>query len=115
MRLALLISFELHERQHVRDARDYLIFRDPILLEPERDIVFHIEVRKQRIALKHHVDGPPMRRHRSEISPIEKNATLIGSLESGQHAKERGLAAARGPEQGKELAFKDIQRQTVDG
>src|SRR5690606_33106485 len=35
-------------------------------------------------------------------------------LEAGQHAQQRGLAAAGRAEQRKELAFVDVQRQVVD-
>ena len=31
----------------------------------------------------------------------------VGDLEPGQHAQQRGLAAARGPEQGEELSLLD--------
>ena len=56
------------------------------LFEAEGDIGLDIEVRKQRVALKHHVDGAPIGRHRRKIDPIEQNAA--------------GASAARSPRSG---------------
>ena len=94
MRLARLEPFEPRERQHLGDARVHLGLRQAVLLEPERDIAHDREVRKQRIALEHHVDRPAMRRHAGDVFPIEQDATGIRRLEAREHAQQRGLAAA---------------------
>ncbi|MGY4434101.1 hypothetical protein ACVWWO_006578 [Bradyrhizobium sp. F1.13.1] len=40
---------------------------------------------------------------------------MIRRFETGEHAQKRGLAAAAGPEQCKELAGFDVERHAVDG
>ena len=52
---------------------------------------------------------PSMRWPSMTISPSRR------ILEAGEHAQQRGLAAARGPEQGEELAFGDVEVGVVDG
>jgi hypothetical protein len=55
-----------------------------------------------------------VRRHRREISAVQKDTTGGRPLESGDQAQQRGLAATRGAEQRKELAFVNIEGQTID-
>ena len=89
--------------------------RHAVLLEAEGDVALDRQVRKQRIALEHHVDRPPVRRHAGDILPVEQDAALARLLEAREHPQQRGLAAARGPEQREEFAFEDVQRQPLDG
>ena len=71
-------------------------------------------MRKQRVALEHHVDGALMRRDLRDILAVEQNAAGVGRLEAGQHSQQRGLAAAARTEQREELAGVDVERQRVD-
>ena len=71
-------------------------------------------MRKQRVALEHHVDRPAVRRHGGDVLAVEQDAPLVRPLEAGKHAKQRGLAAAGRPEQREELAFVDVEREPVD-
>ncbi len=60
--------------------------------------------------------GRSMRQHRRDIAAAEQDTALgIGRLEAGQHAQQRGLAAAAGTQQRKELAGLDVERKAVDG
>ena len=61
-------------------------------------------MREQRIALEHHIDRTPMRRHRREIDAVEQDAAGARPLEAGDQSQQRGLAAAGGSEQRKKLA-----------
>ena len=54
-----------------------------------------------------------MRRHLRDVLAVEQDAALVRRLETGEHAQQRGLAAAAWAEQRKELACADIQRQPV--
>ena len=67
VRLACGEAFEPDQRQHLGDARRDLRLGQSILLEPERDIARDGQMRKQRVALEHHVDRPPIGRHRRDI------------------------------------------------
>src|SRR3546814_16235525 len=46
---------------------------------------------------------------------LQQDGALAGRLEAGQHAQQRGLAAARGAEQREELALEDVEGDVVDG
>ena len=73
-------------------------------LQPERDIVPHGEMRKQRVVLEHHVDRTLMRQDRRNVAPAEQDAAFVRRLEAGEHAQQRGLAAAARAQKRKELA-----------
>ncbi len=84
-------------------------------LEAEGDVVAHGEMRKQRVVLEHHVDGPLMRQHRRDVAAVEQDAALVRRLETGEHAQQRGLAAAARAQQREELAGPDVEREPVHG
>ncbi|MCY1229206.1 hypothetical protein D9M72_415630 [compost metagenome] len=115
VRLALGKLFELHQLQHLRDARSDIRFRHAVLLEAEGDVVLDRHVRKERVGLEHHVDRPPVGRDAGEALPVENDLTRRRLLEAGKHAQERRLPAARRAEERKELACVDIKRKVVDG
>ncbi len=114
VRLAPAEIFKLHQSQHVGDPFGDFPLRQTFLLEAEGDIGFDIKVRKQRIALKHHVDGTPMRRHRRKVDPVEQDTAAIRPLEARDQAQQRGLAAAGRTEQREELALIDVERKLID-
>src|SRR5215472_8581224 len=95
VRLALAQAFEPHQCQHLLDPRRDFRLGTPLLLEPEFHIALDREVRKQRVALEHHVDRPPIRRYLRNIFTIEQNASFVGRVQTGEEAQQRGLAAAR--------------------
>jgi hypothetical protein len=76
-------------------------------------------VRPERVALEDHAHLPLVRRH--ERAPVgvdddaiaHADASARGALETGQAPQRRRLAAARGAEQGDELAGSDRQIQSV--
>ena len=47
--------------------------------------------------------------------PSMKMRPCARRLEAGQHAQQRGLAAARAAEQREELALEDVEADIVDG
>ena len=55
-----------------------------------------------------------MRQHAGDVLAVEQDAARVRRLEAGQHAQQRGLAAAARPEQSEELAGLDLERQMVD-
>ena len=72
-------------------------------------------MREERVGLEHHVDRPLVRRHAGERLAVEPDRALGRLLEAGEHAQQRGLAAAGGAEQRVELALVDVERLVVDG
>ncbi len=115
VRFAAAEIFELHQRQHVGDAFADLRLGQAFLLESEGDIGLDVQMRKQRVALKHHIDRPPIRRHLREIDAVEQDAAGIRLFEAGDQPQQRGLAAAGRSEQRKELALVDVERKLIDG
>ncbi len=102
------------QAQHVGDAAGDLVPRQAFLLETERHVGLHRQMREQRIALKHHVDRTPVRRHPREIDAVEQDATGIRPLEPGDQTQQRGLAAARGAEQREEFAVVNVEGELVE-
>jgi hypothetical protein len=80
-------------------------------LERIADILGDAHMRPDGIALEDHADGAVIRRSvdtRARIEdavPTDGDAPLIGALEPRDASQGRGLAAARGAEQGEELAL----------
>ncbi len=114
MRFAVGEPFEADELQHFADLLGDLRFRHPVLLEAERDVVEYAEMRKQRIALEHHIDRPPVGRDADDVLAGEQNAASVGRLETREHAQQRRLAATGRSEQGKKLAFVDVETEIRD-
>ena len=72
-------------------------------------------MREQRVGLEHQVERPPVRRDGRDVGAVEQDAARVRRLEAGEHAEQRGLAAAGGPEQREELVLADVERDAVDG
>ncbi len=105
---------ELHQRQHLGDARLDRIAGKTFLLQPELDVARNRHVGKQRVALEHHVDRPPVRRRRRQVRAVEQHAAFARCFEPGDHAQQRALAAARRAEEREEFAREDIKRERID-
>jgi len=110
----LAIALQAHQRQHLRDPLGELSFACLLLAQTEGDVSLHAEVGKQRIALEHHVDRPAVRRHGDDVLAVEQDAAFARRLETGEHAQERGFAAAGGAEQREEFALLDVEREGFD-
>ena len=54
-------------------------------------------------------------RYAAHIAAFDQDRAFVGFVEPGDHAKQRGLAAARGPEQSEELARLDAHADVVHG
>jgi hypothetical protein len=72
-------------------------------------------VGEQRVLLEDHVDVAPVGRDPDHVAAVEQDLAAGRLLEAGDHPQGGGLAAARGPEQGEELALGDAQVDAVDG
>jgi hypothetical protein len=83
MRLPAREFFQPHHREHIADALFAFGARQLFLLETEGNVVRDREMRKQRVALEHHIDRTPMRRQRADILIVEHDAAKIRRLETG--------------------------------
>ena len=66
-------------------------------------------MRPERIGLEHHADVALPRRHLKHVLPADDHAPVLRVVEAGDKAQQRGLAAARRTEKGKELARLDFK------
>ena len=108
---------EAHEFEGAEDSIADRRFRDAVLFEPERNVLRHTEVGKERVVLEHHPDRTLVGPGSVHDPALHANgaAVKIGIIESGKEAQRRGLAASRGPEQRKEFTLGDVERHLVDG
>ena len=88
--------------------------RQALHLQPVGDVGAHAHMREQRVGLEHQVDRPLVRRQRRDVAAVEQDAPVARRLEAGEHAQQRGLAAAGRAEQREELVLADVERDAVD-
>ena len=100
---------ERDERQELRHTG-----RDPFLLgtaDPQAvaHVAGDVQVREQRQALEHHADVAGVRRPVGDVVVVEEDAALCRTLESGDHAQQRGLAAPRRSEERDQLPGRELE------
>ena len=97
---------QAHQIQHLGLPRGTLGARQAV--DAEADVLAHIEMRKQRVILKHHADTPLLGRHRApdlaDHVVAEPDRARAHRLQPGHRAQQRGLAAARRADQHADLA-----------
>ena len=81
--------------------------------QAEGDIVGDAHIGKQRIVLEHHADAPLFDRHPLDALAADGDAAGVRKVETGDLAQQRGLAAARWPEQRIEAAIGEIDGDVV--
>ncbi len=69
--LAFLEALELDQRNHLRHAGVDLGTRHAGALQSKRDVVAHREMRKQRVALEHHVDRTLVRQDLRDVPAVQ--------------------------------------------
>lgn len=100
-------ALQLDQRQHLVDPVGDLGLRQALAAQAEGDVLGHAEMRKEGVGLEHHVDRPPVGRVGGDVTVAQQDAPCVRRLEARQHAHQRGLAAAGGPQQGEELTLVD--------
>src|SRR5207248_335611 len=113
-RPAWLVARETDERERLADPSLDLLARAVPLAEPEGDVVEHVEVREERVALEDGVDRAAVRRRVDDLAPLDADRAGVRALEAGDHPQRRRLAAAARPEQREELAAAQRERHAVD-
>src|SRR5690606_10017732 len=83
--------------------------RQRLVPQPVADVLFHVQVRKDCVALEYHVRRPPVRGHAGHRLAVDQERAGRGLLDPREDAQERGLAAARRPEQREDLAPRDVE------
>ena len=70
-------------------------------------------MREQRVVLEHDADIALVRRHEGHIAVAEMDRARRGLDEAAEDAEQRGLAGTGRPEQGDELARRDIEGDVI--
>ena len=96
-----------HELQHLVDARIDLGLGLAQHFEAEADILANRHMREERVVLEDGVDRALEGRQRRDVLAIEADLAFGREVEAGDQAEQRGLAAARRPEQREELVLAD--------
>ena len=101
---ALAEALQSHEVHRLVHAPAPVGLADPLVAQPERDVVRDRLVREERVALEDRVDAPLVRRRARHVDAVEQDRAGVGPLEPGDQAQRRRLAAARRAEHREELA-----------
>jgi hypothetical protein len=75
----------------------------------------HRHVRVERVVLEHHGDVAVLGRHVVDHAVADGDLAAGDLLEPGDHAQQRGLAAARRADQHDELAVLDVEADVFHG
>ena len=105
---AVLIVLNADGLEHLIDPPLRIGWRHVAELQAVLDILAHGQMREDRIVLEDHADIALVRRNAVDDLIIETDVAGFDAVETGDHAQQGGLAAARGPQQGKKLAVLDI-------
>ena len=111
---AILQSLELDQRERVGDPAFDLGPGDAAHPQAIADIGRHVHVREQRVVLEHDPDFAPVAGKVGDAPAIDRDLAAVRHQEAGNQVEQRGLAAARRPEQRHQLAAADQQRQLVE-
>ncbi|MCY1180675.1 hypothetical protein D9M73_211360 [compost metagenome] len=106
---------QLHQLEHGVDALCGFGSAEFANGQWEGDVVAHVQVREQRIALEHHADVTLVRRHVDQRLAVDQDLPRAGRLEASQHRQGGALARAAGAEEGQKFTVLDVQRDIVHG
>ncbi len=98
-----------------RRARSRSRLPTPRRASPKATFSRHRHHREQRQLLEHHVDRAPVGRDPGHAAAADGDLAAVGLDEAGDHAQQRGLAAAGGPEDREEAAARDAEGQLMHG
>ncbi len=111
---ALFKTGERNEMQHLRDPLVDLGLGHLFLTQREGHVFKHVQVGEERVALEDGVDVALVRGHIVDTLAHEDHVALVRGLKAADDAQRRGLAAARGAEQGEKLIVIDIEIDMVE-
>ena len=95
---------DLQHGRHFVDALLALGLGHLAHLQRKADVVGHAHGGVERVALEHHGNVAVTRGHAHHVLAADAHFALGGRIQPGNDVEQRGLAAARGPDQDEELA-----------
>ena len=105
------------EVEDLRRGVDLLVdlaLRPPGHAEPEADVLAHAHMRVERVGLEHHRQAALRRRRIDHVDPVDQDLAGGRVLEPGDEPEQRGLAAARRPDEDDEGAVVDGEVDVAD-
>ena len=105
----------LDELESPADAVGGLGLRRLLVLQAERDVLLHVQVREQRVVLEDRVDVALVRRGLGHVLTIEEDLAFRRTLEASDHPEGRGLPTTGRTEHREELARWHLQVDARDG
>ena len=110
---AVLEAGQAGELEHLGDAASGFLPAPALRDQSEGHVLSGRHVRKERVMLEDHAETPLLGRKRRDVFALDEDAPRVGRLETGDEAQDGRLAAARGPEQGHDLAASGRQRHAA--
>ena len=83
--------------------------------QPEADVLGHVEVREERVALEDHRHVPAAGAQLGDVASADQDPAGRRLLEPGDEAQQRRLPAARRPQDDEELAVAHLQVEALEG
>ena len=83
----VLIFFDFHQTQKLLRPFFYLILRQFPVLETEGNVLFHGQMRENRIVLEHHADVALFWRQIVNLLVVEIKVSALNGVESGDHSQ----------------------------
>ena len=111
--LPLLEAAHAHHLQHFAHPPGDLVLSQLGDAQAEGDVVVHIQVGEEGVALEDGVDLPFVGRDIINPHPVEQHSTGCGLHEASDDLEGRGFAAAAGSEQREEFGIVDIEVYVV--
>jgi hypothetical protein len=114
-RIAAAHLGKVDEVEKLVDQLLHFRFGHLLATQAEGYVVEDLQMRKECIALEHHVDRPAVRRRVRVVFALEQDRALVGDFKAGDDSQQRALAAPARTEQRDELALFDDEGNVVHG
>ena len=113
-RAAVEQAFQMQRPPDLGGAGQPVGLFHPLHFQRKGDVFGHRHMGVKRIGLEHHGDLAIRRGHVGDIAAIDADGAGAGILQPGNQPQQGGFAAARGAEQGAELALFHRQFNVAD-
>ena len=114
VRAAVEQRLDLQQRRRLGHLARDLGLRRLGHLETERHVVAHAHARIERVGLEHHGDAAVLGLLPGDVALADPDLPAADLEQAGDRVEQRGLAAARRPEQHDELALLDLEIEAVE-
>ncbi len=111
---ALAVAGQVHQRQGFVHPAAYLGRRHAPLHQAEGHVVAHAQVRPQCVVLEHHAHLALPGLQRADVAPVDQQLPVLVPRKAGNRPQQGALARTRRPQQGKKLAWRDVQAHALE-